>query len=407
MSGLIVKQKWELQIGFLSSCFFLASLFCVNAAQAQSSSDLFVSSRGTNAVKQYDGETGDYIDDFVSAGEGGLLSPEDLIFGPDGHLYVTGFQNAQIKRYDGQDGSFMGNFTSNYTLVNPTKMTFHTDSLIYVSQWGGNEKVIRFDMTTGEFVDEFTSTRIVNGCGQAWDEAGNLYVASWGSDGTNGSIHKFDENGEFVEIFIPTGRGGLSGPVNVWYRDGDLFVGDWSLGAVLRYDSSTGDFIERYINGLTRLEGFVFSENGDLYLADWQSNRVNRYDSTGSFIELFASGGGMTNPNSITFRPADVATANEAVPDKRVSRVSSYPNPFRDETTLSYETEVDASVVVTIYSSHGALVRSFHPGSVPAGNHTLTWDGKDQSGRQVPSGNYYYRISAGGSTHTGSFVRVK
>ena len=38
---------------------------------------LYVSSSGTDSVLRYDGTTGDFIDDFVESGSGGLNGPED------------------------------------------------------------------------------------------------------------------------------------------------------------------------------------------------------------------------------------------------------------------------------------------------------------------------------------------
>ena len=41
--------------------------------------NLFVSSSGNNSVKQYDGQTGDFLGDFIVSGSGGLSSPTYLI----------------------------------------------------------------------------------------------------------------------------------------------------------------------------------------------------------------------------------------------------------------------------------------------------------------------------------------
>jgi len=37
--------------------------------------NLFVSSSGTDSIKQYDGQTGNFLGDFVSSGSGGLSNP--------------------------------------------------------------------------------------------------------------------------------------------------------------------------------------------------------------------------------------------------------------------------------------------------------------------------------------------
>jgi flagellar hook assembly protein FlgD len=34
------------------------------------------------------------------------------------------------------------------------------------------------------------------------------------------------------------------------------------------------------------------------------------------------------------------------------------------------------------------------------GSHEITWDGKDQNGKEVPSGIYFYRLTAGDFSET-------
>ena len=96
----------------------------------QSEPELYVSSRGTDSIKRYNAITGAFIDDFVPSGSGGLDRPQQVAFDSDGHLYVTGFENGFVKKYDGTTGEFIEDFSKNYELVNPTKMTFHTDGMI-------------------------------------------------------------------------------------------------------------------------------------------------------------------------------------------------------------------------------------------------------------------------------------
>ena len=359
--------------------------------------DMFISSRGTNSIKRYDGQTGELISTFVSSSSGGLVRPQEVIFGPDGHLYVVGIENDAVKKYDKETGEYLGDFSTGYALDNPTKMTFHSDGMIYISQWGGNQKVIRFDVATGAYVDEFTSTSVLNGCGHAWDAEGNLYVASWGSNGSNGSVHKFNSSGEFQGIFIPTGSGGLSGPVNLWFRNGDLFVVDWTQGDVYRYDGTTGEFKETFISGMVRTEGFTFDEDGFIYLADWQLNRINRYDSTGTFVDTFVAGG-LLNPNSVTFAPVESSTTTNSESQELPSNLSvhqNYPNPFSKTTNIEYTLHQSTHVTVSIYDAQGKRLKTLTHSFQNAGPQTVTWDGRDGQGHELPSGTYFYTVTAG------------
>jgi len=88
--------------------------------------DLYVTSFGTNQVLRFDGTTGAFVDAFVSAGDGGLSLPRDLVFGPDSNLYVGSFGTGDIFRYNGTTGTFMDDFVAagSGALGGPTFLLF-------------------------------------------------------------------------------------------------------------------------------------------------------------------------------------------------------------------------------------------------------------------------------------------
>lgn len=282
----------------------LLSVGCTALAQAR---DLFVSSRNTNSIKRYDAETGEYLGDFVAPGSGGLVAPQEVLFKDDGHLLVTGRNNTSILEYDGTTGEYRGEFSSGFTLRGPTKLTRGPDGYLYVSQWDNTEdKVVRFDATTGDFVDEFTSTSVDNGCGHAWDGDGNLYVASYGAK----NVQKFGPDGQFIAVVASTG---LGGPVNVWFdAQGDLMVLDWMRGAVVRFDPETGANKGDFITGLTNAEGLLLRDNGNILICDWTRNLINEYDASGTFTRVFTNQGSMLAPNSIALEPDSATPVRES-----------------------------------------------------------------------------------------------
>ena len=373
----------------------------------QSNSDLYVSSRNTNSVKVFDGEKGAYIADFVQSGLGGLNSTQEVAFGPDGHLYVSGRANTTILKYDRSTGEFIGNFTTGYQLDNPTKMTFGSDGNLYVSQWGSQQnKVVRFNSLSGEFVDEFTSIGLNQGCGHAWDSSGNLYVASFGS----ADVKKFDTSGTYIGVFTETGH--LQGAVNLWFDGGALFVLDWSLGKVLKFNSVDGTFIGEFINGLTNAEGVTFDESGNIYICDWTENRINQYDSSGAFIQIFSSGGGMQAPNSIVFgpvyNPTSVSDVDGAQP-QRFYLYQNFPNPFNPTTKISFTIDERSSkgdmkekVKLIVYNLLGNNVSTLINEFKPAGTYEVVFDASGLS-----SGVYFYTLSQGSKTQSKKLVLLK
>jgi hypothetical protein len=90
--------------------------------------NIYVSSRGTDEVVRFNGQTGAFMDVFVSAGSGGIGGPLGSSFGPDGNLYVAGQYSSNVVRYDGATGAPVDVFVPAGTggLNGATFIIFHT-----------------------------------------------------------------------------------------------------------------------------------------------------------------------------------------------------------------------------------------------------------------------------------------
>lgn len=73
--------------------------------------------------------------------------------------------------------------------------------------------------------------------------------------------------------------------------------------------------------------------------------------------------------------------------------LSSYPNPFNAQTTISYSLPKASDITLEIFDMAGRKVKTLLSGYQEAGEHKAVWDAKD-----VASGIYFYRIRAGEST---------
>jgi flagellar hook assembly protein FlgD len=63
-------------------------------------------------------------------------------------------------------------------------------------------------------------------------------------------------------------------------------------------------------------------------------------------------------------------------------------------TTISFNVPQGAGhVSLNVYGVDGRHIRSLADGVMAAGPHALTWDGRDEKGRPLPSGIYFARLS--------------
>lgn len=69
------------------------------------------------------------------------------------------------------------------------------------------------------------------------------------------------------------------------------------------------------------------------------------------------------------------------------------PNPFRSGTEISYELPSRTHVSLRVYDVSGRLVRVLKEGEQPAGYYTSVWDRRDERGKDVASGVYFYRYA--------------
>jgi hypothetical protein len=71
------------------------------------------------------------------------------------------------------------------------------------------------------------------------------------------------------------------------------------------------------------------------------------------------------------------------------------PNPFRPSTTIRYALAQAGEVELVIYNVAGARVRTLVSGQQPAGRRYAIWDGRDEAGRRVGDGVYFYSLRSG------------
>ena len=183
------------------------------------------------------------------------LANDGAIFGPDGSLYVADYNNNQIDHYSAS-GTLLSTFGAG-ELTSPQGLTFGPD--------------------------------------------GNLYVTN-----ANGAVDTFTPTGSFVGTFIAAGSGGLTNAkAIVWGPDGNAYVSSYYNSEVIRFNGTTGAFMNVFATGGGGFEGITFGPDGNLYAASYGNNTVYYFNgTTGALLGTIGSGAQLDNPFSVGFDPA-------------------------------------------------------------------------------------------------------
>ena len=98
---------------------------------------------------------------------------------------------------------------------------------------------------------------------------------------------------------------------------------------------------------------------------------------------------------------------NEIVSD--LFHLQNYPNPFNPFTTISFSlTAEDAeNAEIEIFNIKGQKVNTLVNEILPAGEHSVIWNGRDSSGKRVSSGIYFYKLKAGNYQKVRKMVLLK
>ncbi len=204
-----------------------------------------------------------------------------------------------------------------------------------------------------------------------------------------GSSHLF-KTGDFGDTWADAGAGLPDVPANAvaidpLYTD-HLYVGN-DLGVYFSPDG--GQAWEAFSDGLpeaviaTSLA--ISPENRKLWVATHGNGAYQR--------------GLLSPPTSIE----EPATAPQ-----QFLLSQNYPNPFNPETTIPFALSQPAGVTLKIYNARGQEVRTLlNNASKSAGQHRVTWDGRDNRGQIVASGVYVYRLSAQGVVQSRRMVLAR
>jgi hypothetical protein len=83
------------------------------------------------------------------------------------------------------------------------------------------------------------------------------------------------------------------------------------------------------------------------------------------------------------------------------------PNPLVSETTIQYEVSNNARTRLVILDVRGRVVSVLRDEATGEGFRSVRWNGTDDSGRRVPPGVYFVRLTSGGVARTGRVLVIR
>jgi len=107
--------------------------------------------------------------------------------------------------------------------------------------------------------------------------------------------------------------------------------------------------------------------------------------------------------NAVINNPAieKLMVSGELIPDKYLLE-QNYPNPFNPNTVISFQLPVSSNVSLKVFDILGNEISTIVNGYQPAGKYEFEF-----SGANLPSGVYFYTITAGQYSETKKMILMK
>jgi hypothetical protein len=103
----------------------------------------------------------------------------------------------------------------------------------------------------------------------------------------------------------------------------------------------------------------------------------------------------------------DTPTGIETDPQAELRRLSCSPNPFNPRTELGFNLPNEVTGSLVIYDVRGRVVKVLRRGHFESGQQLFPWDGRDDRGREVPSGLYLANLNFQGERLSTKMVLLR
>ncbi|NOR87178.1 MAG: T9SS type A sorting domain-containing protein, partial [Bacteroidales bacterium] len=109
----------------------------------------------------------------------------------------------------------------------------------------------------------------------------------------------------------------------------------------------------------------------------------------------FSTGNGAADFYLLKVVGEDITALNDVKQTDKSLISQNYPNPFHQETTISFTINKADFVSIDIYNIQGKKIKTLLNAYLEAEKHHITWNGQNEAGKTISEGVFFYKIQTG------------
>lgn len=188
-------------------------------------------------------------------------------------------------------------------------------------------------------------------------------------------------------------------------RVGNYVQLDWNPSGLDEPDFSEYIIYRATSSGVTPVPLYLLDNTTELTLWDRNAPAGTPYFYIVTARDVH---GNQSVPSNEANIEAVASGTGDSVPVPSALQVlSNVPNPFSGATTLRIGLPGEADVILDVFDVAGRLVHTRSYPQLSRGWSELVFDGRDDAGRSLPGGVYFYQVRAGGAIVTQKMVLTR
>jgi hypothetical protein len=195
-----------------------------------------------------------------------------------------------------------------------------------------------------------------------------------------------DENYSLIEASQ------LNNPCLYEHSNGAKYVFDLDEQQFKIYQISNGQLILK--GSETISDNTISINNAKLYVKSRQANQVEAICLS-------------TNLYRFSIDMSSIVPTDPIDNEQLTFKASHYPNPFNPEIKISFQMPKQAHAELNIYNVKGQKVKTLVNEIKGKGMHSVIWNGKNEAGKSLASGVYFYQVRTGNQQIVNKILMLK